>query len=250
MPCREPNCHADFLGTGIKRLGVFAHPVHSPENTVVDIEAGGGMENKSLEKVYTETSVEGQRAAYDAWANAYEQDLCAMGYRIPGMLAATFARFVPVDCAPILDAGCGGGLQTEALVASGFGPFTGIDLSQKMLEVARSKGVYADLKQQTLGEPLDFETDFFGAAISTGTFTPGHAPPSGFDEIQRVIRPGGYFVIVLRCDAGMTPDYQERLDQIEKNGGWRHVFSGSPGMVMPYAEPDVLCRSLVYKVLS
>ena len=208
------------------------------------------MKNKSLEKVYAETSIQGQQAAYDAWADDYERDLCAMGYRIPGMIAAAFARFVPVDCGPILDAGCGGGIQTEALAATGYGPFTGIDLSMRMLAVAKAKGIYAALKQQTLGEPLDFETNSFGAALTTGTFTPGHAPPKGFDEIQRVIRPGGWFVIVIRCDDDMLPDYQDRLDLIEQNGGWRHVFSSEPGLGMPYAEPNLFCRSQVYEVLS
>ncbi len=220
------------------------------ETGAIKLSAGLRMDYEALGKVYSQTSVEGQQAAYDAWANEYERDLCAMGYRIPAMLAAAFARFVPIDCSPILDAGCGGGLQTEALAATGYGPFIGIDLSSQMLEVAQGKGIYSELKQQVLGEPLDFETNSFGAAITTGTFTPGHAPPHGFDELHRVVRPGGWFVLVLRCDKSMTPDYQARLDQIEESGGWKRVFSGDPGQGMPYGEPEVICRSHVYKVLE
>ena len=81
------------------------------------------------------------RSAYDDWAESYEADLCATGYRIPAMIAAVFTRYVPADAAPILDAGCGGGIQAEPLAELGFGPMTGIDLSDGMLEIARSKAL-------------------------------------------------------------------------------------------------------------
>ena len=71
------------------------------------------MPETNVSHSYQASSLEEQQAAYDRWAKDYEADLCAMGYRIPAMIAAVFTRFVASGMAPILDAGCGGGIQSE-----------------------------------------------------------------------------------------------------------------------------------------
>ena len=65
------------------------------------------MSETNVSLSYHASSVEEQQAAYDRWAKEYESDLCAMGYRIPAVIAAVFTRFVASGTAPILDAGCG-----------------------------------------------------------------------------------------------------------------------------------------------
>ena len=52
------------------------------------------MADEQLQRVYSAQTTDQQRNAYDAWANEYERDLCNMGYRIPGLVAGAFARFV------------------------------------------------------------------------------------------------------------------------------------------------------------
>ena len=148
------------------------------------------MYETNVSQSYHASSMEEQQAAYDQWAKEYESDLCAMGYRIPAMIAAVFTRFVASDTAMILDAGCGGGIQSEALAMLGYGPITGIDLSEGMLDIARDKGIYAELHQVTLGERLDFSDNTFAAVLSSGTITPKHAPAHSFDELIRVAIPG------------------------------------------------------------
>ena len=95
-----------------------------------------------------------QRALYDDWAVSYERDLCAMGIRSPFMISAVFAHFVPLGTSPILDVGCGTGLQAEAISLLGYGPIIGIDISEQMLNAARAKGIYRELHRMTLGETL------------------------------------------------------------------------------------------------
>ena len=141
-----------------------------------------------------------------------------MGYRIPAVLAAVSTRFIPSTAAPILDAGCGGGIQAEALIMLGLGPITGIDLSEGMLEVARAKGTYSDLRQMTLGEKLDFADDAFDAIISSGTITPRHAPPSSFDGLIRVAKPGAPIVFSLRDDPAQEPEYPEAVKRLTDAG--------------------------------
>ena len=165
------------------------------------------MPKTNVSHSYQATSLEEQQAAYDRWAKEYEFDLCAMGYRIPAVIAAVFTRFVASGTAPILDAGCGGGIQSEALAMLGYGPMTGIDLSEGMLHIARDKGIYAELHQMTLGERLRFSDDTFAAVLSSGTITPKHAPAHSFDELIRVAMPGASIVFSLRDDPTQEPAY-------------------------------------------
>ncbi len=200
-------------------------------------------------QVYESTGLDQQQEAYDSWADQYEKDLCAMGYRIPAMIGAVFVKYVAPDTSPILDAGCGGGIQAEALAMLGYGPITGIDLSEGMLAIARSKNIYADLQQATLGERLEFPDKHFAAVISSGTITPKHAPPHAFEELIRVAKPGAPIVFSMRNDPMQDPDYPAMIEKLEGEGKWQHLFSTDGFHSMPYGEPEISNQIHVYKVL-
>ena len=87
------------------------------------------MEETGVARSYRAETLQEQQAAYDDWATQYEIDLCAMGYRIPAVMAAVATRFIPANTAPILmpDAAAASG---RALAMLGYGPITGIDLSK------------------------------------------------------------------------------------------------------------------------
>jgi SAM-dependent methyltransferase len=207
------------------------------------------MINSMVDRVYSAKTQDEQEAAYDEWSAQYERDLCAMGYRLPAVAAAVFARYVPTNAAPILDAGCGGGLQIEPLTTLGYRSITGIDLSEGMLSVARGKGIYAELHRMALGGRLDFPDDCFAAVLSTGTITPGHAPAESFEDLIRVTRPEAPVIFSLRSDAGQDPKYAETCDRLEAAGRWRHIFSTAEFVPMPYSEPDIKARVHVYEVV-
>ena len=205
----------------------------------------------AVSRSYKAASLDEQEAAYDDWAAKYERDLCAMGYRLPAMATAVFTRTVPANAGPILDAGCGGGIQSEQLAQLGYGPIDGIDLSEGMLAVAKSKGFYRSLRKMTLGERLDFADDTFAATLSIGVITPKHAPASSFEELIRVTRPGGQIIFSLRDDAGQEPAYLDALATHSAAGRWRETFATPPGYsAMPYGEPNVTHRVHAYEVLK
>jgi len=206
------------------------------------------MGETGVARSYRAETLQEQQAAYDNWAKQYEIDLCTMGYRLPAMVAAVFTRFVPSGAEPILDAGCGGGIQTEPLAMLGYGPIVGIDLSEGMLEVARAKGIYSDLRQMTLGERLDFPDDTFAAVVSSGTITPRHAPPSSFRELIRVAKPGAPIVFSLRDDPTQEPEYPDTVKKLTDAGLWREVFVTKSFQGMPYGEPEITHRVHVYEV--
>ena len=175
-------------------------------------------------RTYNAKSIADQQATYDEWAMDYERDLFAVGVRTPFMCSAIFSRFVPESTRPILDAGCGTGMQCEALALLGYGPIVGIDLSEQMLNVARGKEIYSELHRMTLGETLAFSDDKFSAVICSGVITPGHAPASSFHELIRVAKPGALIVFSLRDDQGQLPEYREVIEQLVRSGRWSRVF--------------------------
>lgn len=203
----------------------------------------------SLGHAWSMDTNEARERYYDAWASKYDADLLGAGYRVPAVASAVFARFVTLGTGPILDAGCGTGLQTEALVLAGYGPFIGIDLSDGMLEVARSKGLYTDLRKMALGGRLAFEDGQFAASYTIGALTPNHAPPESIDDIIRVTRRGGRVVVSMRVDADQLPAYPERLDYHEHAGRWRKLFETPSFRSMPITEPEIAHQVYVYEIL-
>jgi len=208
-----------------------------------------GKDTEILDKVYAAETVAEREAAYDAWANQYDDDVCRFGYRLPAVAAAVFGRFVDINAGPVLDAGCGTGLQTEPLVLAGYGPFIGFDLSSEMLAVAERKGLYQSLHKAALGEKLPFDTDGFQTTLCIGAITPGHAGPDSFPELIRVTCPGGLLIFSLRVDAGQSPEFPAAVETHEKQGDWlkRFVTPGFPSL--PAGEPDVKHAVHVYEVL-
>lgn len=205
------------------------------------------MSENQLDTIYDATSQAEQQATYDDWAAKYEQDLCAMGYRLPALAAGAFARFVPLETAPILDAGCGGGLQAEPLAQLGYGPLIGLDLSEGMLAVAKTKNIYAELYQGALGAQLDLPDNSMGAVLCIGTITPNHAPQESFDGLIKIAKPGAAIVFSLRDDPEQLPDYPARVQALTDQGLWSEVWSSPSLHSMPYGAPTVTHRIHVYR---
>ena len=113
---------------------------------------------------------------YDQWAKRYDEDLEEdYGWLGPTLALDACKQYLPTD-ARILDAGAGTGLVGKMLAEAGFHRLTAIDMSPGMLEEARSKGVYRDLRRMVLGEKLDFSDDSFDAVVSIGSVDLGARP--------------------------------------------------------------------------
>jgi len=207
------------------------------------------MRHTKVGATYLANSPEEQKEAYDDWAQSYEQDLCAMGYRLPAVAAAIFTRFVSLKAGPILDAGCGGGIQTEPLKHVGYNRIIGIDFSPGMLDIAKSKKIYDELHCMALGQPLNFPDETFSATYSVGTITPKHAPASSFEELIRVTKKEGLLIFSLRSDAGQEPEYPAALKHHTQTGHWQSLYATEGFAGMPYGEPNIFHRIHVYRRL-
>ena len=188
-------------------------------------------------------------AQYDTWAETYDADNAALGFRLPVLAAAFFARWVPKGGA-VLDAGCGTGLAAENLHILGYRDLVGIDLSRVMLEKAKETGVFRTLHRMVMGETLDFASNSFSGAIVTGVFTEGHAPHSSFDELIRVVSAGGHIVFNVRDDIYKHHGFRTKMDALEKAGQWRLSEASDPFRPFTISEPEVVARIFVYEVTT
>jgi len=205
--------------------------------------------NDWLTQVY---EAEGNRelgTVYDEWADRYDENLSQYGYRLPTVVIGLTGRYVRNRESGILDAGAGTGLLGEVLSVMGYDNLTGLDLSAGMLEVARTKEAYRELRQMVLGEHLDFADNTFDAVISAGTFTVGHAPPKSFEELIRITKSGGSIIFSIRCDGDNGTGFLSIQELLEKQGKWRLVDMTALFHSLPLKEPQVENRVFVYRVV-
>lgn len=210
------------------------------------------MSNSSLEyveRVYSSNSLEDLRESYAAWAEQYDRDVMTMGYQTPGLVAGMLGRHVERGETPILDCGAGTGLLGLLLAGLGYRDLAAMDMSEDMLAIARARGCYDDVRPGVLGEPLDYPDDHFAAIVASGVFTLGHAPANAYDEIARILRPGGHFIFSERVDNDANADYRARREALEERGIWRLVERSEPLLPFPLepAEAHVCHEVCVYR---
>jgi len=100
----------------------------------------------------------------------------------------------------ILDIGCGTGLLGRELNSYGLKNLQGLDISPKSLDLLKDQGIYNGLQLEELGETLSFADNTFDALVSTGVFTRNQVPLESFEELIRILKPGGIFAVVLRVE--------------------------------------------------
>jgi SAM-dependent methyltransferase len=185
------------------------------------------MDNDRLRWIYCATNPDELRERYAEWAAEYDADLEGMAWAAPVAGATRAHSWAGVD-ARILDAGCGTGLVGAELSRLGVARLVGFDLSDEMIAVARSRGVYDALRQGSLLEPLPFPAGSFDAVVSVGVFTYGHVGPSALRGLTTVVRPGGHVTITFRDDALGPLGYADEIERLEAEGVWKLVERTAP----------------------
>ena len=196
--------------------------------------------SQMLQRVYDAQNKDELADAYSEWAKRYDRDLLEEGYILPFFITAFVSRYLEKGAGPILDAGVGTGLTGPYLAALGYTGLTGIDMSDEMLEMARARGCYADLKNAVLGEPLPWPDDHFAAFISAGVFTTGHAPASSLDELVRITRPGGFAIFNIRQSVFEENGFATKLSEQEAAGLIKPIDVSPPFAGFAYDKDDIL----------
>lgn len=129
-------------------------------------------------------------ARFDALRERFKPEVAEDDPRVRGILES----LGPVRGRRILDLGCGKGRFARVLTARG-ARVVGLDVSPAMLAAARASGLDCVLGS---ARRLPFASGSFDAAIAVEVFE--HLEPRAIDdacdELRRVLRPGGSFVLV------------------------------------------------------
>jgi len=133
----------------------------------------------------------------DDWADQWEHHDRAVRGHHEALIGA--AAFGPAD--RVLDVGCGNGQTTRAAArAATDGSALGIDLSNRMLELARQLAAGESLTnvafEQADAQVHRFEADSYDAAVSRFGAMFFADPVAGFANIRAALRPGGRLVTV------------------------------------------------------
>ena len=134
---------------------------------------------------------------FDGWAPTYEEGRYDFFRR---MQERVLVQFDLKDGMNLLDIGCGTGwaVRRSAILVGPSGKACGVDLSAKMIELARkaAAGIPNAEFHQGNAEKLPFANGLFDRVLSTMSFHHWLHPSAGVMEIARVLKPAGRVCVV------------------------------------------------------
>ena len=172
---------------------------------------------KGLNDAYSVKTPEDNIKLYKVWASSYDDDFAKKNdYRSPVLISNYYDKYSNKNDVPVLDVGAGTGLIAEVMNKKNTIDIDAIDISPEMLESAKSKNCYNKLIEADLTKNLDIDNNYYGAIVSAGTFTHGHIGPSALDELLRVTKPSGLFVITIHSKVYVNQNFEEKFQDINE----------------------------------
>ena len=165
---------------------------------------------------------------YDELSSHYEDIYLMVGYHDPLKCAELAKELFGDDAAEkqVFDMGCGTGLVGQYLKERGFKHIVGVDASKGMLEKAKLKESYSELKELFLGLPDTFPEEYrnrFDAITAAGILAEGHLDNKVFDEMILALKTGGYAIFATRTMYLDQYHYAEGIKKLEDDGKWKQV---------------------------
>ena len=170
---------------------------------------------KGLNDAYSVKTPEDNIKLYKVWA--YDDDFAKKNdYRSPVLISNYYDKYSNKNDVPVLDVGAGTGLIAEVMNKKNTIDIDAIDISPEMLESAKSKNCYNKLIEADLTKNLDIDNNYYGAIVSAGTFTHGHIGPNALDELLRVTKPSGLFVITIHSKVYVNQNFEQKFQDINE----------------------------------
>ena len=153
---------------------------------------------------------------YKKWAKTFDKDFALNSNYVSHIkISGFFKKYAKNTDVPILDIGAGTGLVGACLYKMGHKKIIGIDISPEMLKQAKFKGCYSSLVEADVTKKIPLKNNSIGAVVSAGTFTHGHVGPDAFDELLRITKPGGLFVLSINSKVFIKDGFQKKFLKIK-----------------------------------
>lgn len=183
------------------------------------------------------------RSAFDLFAPSFETTLAKLDYRAPQALDALLARALPLP-APldaILDAGCGTGLAAPMLRPRAK-RLDGVDLSPAMVERARARALYDDLRVGELTADLEAHASAYDLIVAADVLCYFGDLAEAMRACARALKPGGALAFSLErlTDAGAGEAWRVR-----PSGRYAHAADALPALLASagFTTPETIPES-------
>jgi predicted TPR repeat methyltransferase len=158
------------------------------------------------------------RAVFDGYADRFESHLISLGYGIPGAIRSILEGHPKIveslSLGPVLDLGCGTGMVAVAIGDLPLGPFTGVDLSSRMLAHARAKRIYAELRESDIVIDLATHQERWPLIVAADVLCYFGSLEPLLAQVHEALEPGGWFVFSVEQ---VLPDHDGVMPG---NGNW------------------------------
>ena len=169
-----------------------------PANQSSPIEFLGSSENtvdsdsSNFQDINSASSIDPEEY-YDQMASEYNDIVVRKwGYKMPVEVVRRVLE-AKISCASrILDLGGGNGLVGLGLCKSGYGDISGVDISDKMIEMAQETNAYKQILKFDLSKKLPLAADSQDVLVCVGTTT--YLDPSVIHDWCRIVKTGGYII--------------------------------------------------------
>lgn len=167
---------------------------------------------------------------FDAFATHYDN-----WYSTPlGVFVDEVERKMAMELAPfkygmkVLDVGCGTGNYTSYIAKMGC-KVIGLDISEKMLNIARQKLPETCFVQSSIyGMP--FKKNTFDIVFSMATFEFIHEFEAAYFEMKRIVKPGGHILIgTINGDSAWGEYFKSKAGN--KNSVFHHTTFKTPSVL-------------------
>jgi len=185
-----------------------------------------------------------KKEVYNEWANNYDEYVKSLNYKGPKELVSKV--FSNIEALPakfsILDFGCGTGLVGEEIVKLKLNCLIdGIDISDKMIEIANSKNIYNKIYNINLHNEEFIEDKKYDIIVSSGVFLEGHANFNVIDKLSPLLKKDGMIVVTIRDS--YKDKNKETFNTYFKNNT---LFSSQNVSKIKYL-PNVECSLVILK---
>jgi predicted TPR repeat methyltransferase len=181
---------------------------------------------------------------FDEFADSFDAKLSMLEYRAPGLVCDALAKVIgaPARDLAILDAGCGTGL-CGPLLAPYASRLVGVDLSARMLDGARLRGVYDELVKAELTELMAGRARSADVIVSADTLCYFGGLDAVLGAAASALHDGGWLIFTAEAAA---PEHAPNGHRLNPHGRYSHTGAyleralDDAGFAVGACEPHVL----------